>query len=62
MATEFKMKFNMERLIADNGFDLCLSEFLCGLFDELGYPDMTIRVTESTEDQQLLFAAKWNAQ
>lgn len=59
MSHEFAMEFKEERFENAVAGERVLSEFLCELFDELGFPSMRILVYDNPKKQTKVFKARW---
>lgn len=59
MSNEFALEFKEERFENDAAVERVLIEFLCELFDELGFPSMRIHVYDNPQKQTRVFKARW---
>lgn len=59
MRHEFAREFSAERFVNYDSGARVLAEFLCELFDELGFPSMNIRTYENPEKNTWVIKARW---
>lgn len=59
MKNKFKMEFARERFENEIRGSFAFNEFLCALFDKLGYPNMRITAFDNHEQQTKVFQATW---